>query len=136
MAQLSSTTKHHILLEYRPHSPTHSFSALAATHGVAGGKQAIMRWHKRWNGTAESLEHRKGAGRPRVLSRAEVSRHVRAPILAANRAHRPVHYTSLLSKVQQKTHTQVSIQTLRRYGKQQLHAKQKHTLKRTADECK
>jgi hypothetical protein len=134
MAQLSSQTKHHILLEYRPHSPTHSFSALAATHGVAGGKRTIMRWHKQWNGTAQSLEHRKGAGRPRVLSRVQVTRHVRTPILAANRSHRPIHYTSLLPKAQQKTHKQISIRTLRRYGQQQLHVKQKHTTKRTADE--
>jgi hypothetical protein len=69
-----------------------------------------------------------------VLTRAEVSRHIRAPILAANRAHRAVSYTRLLPEVQRKTRKQISIQTLRRYGKQELGVKQKHTKKRTADE--
>jgi hypothetical protein len=111
MKQLSSSTKHHILLEYSPYSHTHSFSALAAKHGIAGGKSTIIRWYKQWDRTPQSLEHHKGAGRPRLLTRAQVTRHVRVPILAANRAHRPVHYTSLLANLKQKTRKNVSIQT-------------------------
>jgi hypothetical protein len=134
MSQLNSTTKHHILLEYTPYSRTHSFAALAAAHGVPGGKKTVERWYKQWDGTARSLERRPVSGRPRVLSRAEVSRHVRAPILAANRAHKPIHYTQLLPKVQEKTRKELSIRTLRRYGKEELLAKQKHTNKRNIDE--
>lgn len=134
MSHLTAEIKHHILLEYSPHSPTHSFAALAARHGVSGGARTLQRWHERWDHTPQSLKRREGSGKPRMLSRAQVNRHVRAPILAANRAHRVVHYTDLLTKVQQKTGADVSLRTLRRYGKEELGAKQIHTRKRTADE--
>lgn len=134
MPHLSAEAKHHILLEYTPHSATHGFPALAARHGVQGGARTVQRWYERWNHTPQSLEEGKRAGRPRILSKAAINTHVRAPILAANRAHRAVHYTTLLGKVRQKTGSQVCIQTLRHYGRQELGAKQKHTKKRTADE--
>lgn len=69
-----------------------------------------------------------------MLSSAQVSRHVRAPILAANRAHRAVHYTDLLESVKEKTGKEISVQTLRRYGKEECAAKQRHSKKRSADE--
>jgi hypothetical protein len=134
MMQLTAEAKHTILLEYQPHSTTHSFSALARRHSIAGGADVIRHWHDRWDGSASSLQRRPVSGRPRLLSRAQVSRHIRAPILAANRAHRAIHYTDLLPKVRQKTRTQLSIQTLRRYGKGELDVKQKRSKKRTADE--
>jgi transposase len=134
MTQLSADAKYHILLEYRPRSPTHSFAALAARHNVKGGKQTLYRWHRQWDGTARSLQRKEVSGRPRILSRAQVSRHVRAPILAANRAHRTVHYTNLLPSVLRRTGKQLTLRTLQRYGKEELGARQKHTRKRTTDE--
>lgn len=134
MPHLSAEAKHHILLEYAPHDATRSFAALAARHAVAGGKRTVQRWHERWNGTPASLEEQLRTGRPRVLSRAEVSRHVRAPILAANRAHRAIHYSDLLPAVREKTGKEMSLRSLQRYGKEELGAKQKHTKKRTAAE--
>ncbi len=134
MPHLSAEAKHHILLEYAPHDNTRSFAALAARHAVKGGERLLRMWHQRWDGTAAPLQEQPRSGRPRVLSRAQVSRHVRAPILAANRAHRAIHYTELLPRVQAATGKELSIQTLRRYGKQELGAKQKRSKKRTADE--
>ena len=134
MSQLSAETKHHILLEYSPRSTDHSFAALAARHSIGGGADVVRHWHIRWDGTAASLERREGSGRPRTLRSRQVQQHVRAPIQRANRAHKAVHYTDLLAKVRQRTGTEVSLQTLRRYGKKELGAKQKHTRKRTADE--
>ena len=134
MKQFDAHVKHHILLEYAPRSRGRDFAALAARHAVPGGKRTVQRWHQQWDGTPQSLQRRAVSGRPCALTAAQVSRLVRAPILAANRAHRPVHYTTLLPRVRQRTGTQVSIQTLRRYGKEQLGIKQKHTTKRTADE--
>jgi transposase len=107
---------------------------VAALHGVTVSRSTIWRWQQKWNGTPRSLQTKPRSGRPRVLSRAQVSRHVRAPILAANRAQRAVHYTTLLASVREKTRTKVSLQTLRRYGKETLGVKQKHTTKRTAAE--
>lgn len=134
MAHLSAEAKHHILLEYSPHDTSYSFAALARRHAIKGGHETVRQWHLRWDGTAHSLEERKKTGRPRILSRAEVSRHVRAPILAANRSHRTIHYTTLLPSVQAKTGKNISIQTLRRIGKEELGARQKRSKKRTADE--
>lgn len=82
-------------------------------------------WLQRWDGSAASLERKQGSGRARVLSAAQVSRHVRAPLLAANRAHRAIHYTDLLPSVRQKTGKQLSLRSLQRYGKEELGAKQK-----------
>ena len=136
MPHLNAETKHAILLEYTPRSATHSFVALAQRHGIAGGAKVLQRWHARWDATAASMKEGKSSGRPRVLNRAQVSRHVRAPILAANRAHRAIHYSELLPTVRQKTGTEVSLRSLQRYGKEELGAKQKHTKKRTAAESK
>jgi hypothetical protein len=70
-----------------------------------------------------------------LLNRREVQQHIRTPILRANRAHKAVHYPTLLPSVRAKTGKQVSIQTLRRYGREELGARQRRGKKRTADEC-
>lgn len=134
MPHLSAEAKHHILLEYAPHDASHGFTALARRHAVKGGADVVRRWHQRWDGTAASLERKAGSGKPRALSTAEVHQHVRDPILAANRAHSAVHYSTLLPSVQEETGVELSLRTLQRYGKEELGAKQKHTKKRTAAE--
>jgi hypothetical protein len=134
MSHLSAEAKHHILLEYAPRSATQSFAALAARHTISGGARTVQRWHERWDGTPVSLQRKEGTGKAPLLNRAEVSRHVRAPILAANRAHRTISYPQLLPEVRRKTGKQIALRTLRDYGKQQLGASQRRTKKRTADE--
>jgi hypothetical protein len=134
MPHLSAEAKQHILLEYAPRDPTRSFATLAARHGIKGGADVVRHWHDRWDGTPASLKRKEGTGKAPLLSRAEVSRHVRAPILAANHAHRASSYPDLLPRVQRKTGKQIALRTLRDYGKQQLGARTKHTKKRTADE--
>jgi transposase len=94
--------KHSILTHYRAGVRGAGFDALARRFAVAGGGSLIRAWHQRWDGTPASLQEQPRSGRPRILSTAEVSRHVRAPILAANRAHRAVHYTTLQPAVQAK----------------------------------
>jgi hypothetical protein len=134
MSHLSAEAKHHILLEYTPRDTSRSFSALARRHAVKGRERTIRRWHQRWNGTVHSLERKEGSGKARTLTAAEVSRHIRAPILAANRTHRAIHYTDLLPEVQRKTGKEISLRSLQQYGKEELAIKQKHTKKRTAGE--
>lgn len=136
MSHLSADAKHHILLEYAAGDSTRSFAQLALRHGVKGGARVVRRWHRRWNGTPASLQRKKGSGKQRLLSKAQVTRLVRQPLLAANREHRAVHYTQLLPTVRQKSGKQIALRTLRDYGKRELGAKEKHTKKRTADESK
>lgn len=136
MKQFTPEAKHEILLEYRSHSTTHSFAALAARHGVTGGRRTIENWLRRWKGTAASLQHRVGAGRPHILTPSEVRRHIVTPIRRSNRGARRVTYTHLADTVRRATGKDVSDRTVRRIGKGELEAKKKRGKKRTADECK
>ena len=134
MPHLTAQQKHDILVHIRHTQGVQRPEDVAALHGVRVGRTTIWDWQQRWDGTARSLQRKAVKGRPRVLSRTQVSRHVRAPILAANRAHRSVRYTKLLSSVRQKTGTEVSIQTLRRYGKEEARGHMKRGMKRSAEE--
>ena len=134
MPHLSADVKHHILLEYAPHDATRSFAALARRHAVKGGERVLRRWYQHWDGSPASLERKAGSGKARALSKAQVSRHVRAPLLAANRAHRAIHYPDLLPRVRAATGTEVSLRTVRRYGEEELGAKKRRGIKRTAEE--
>ena len=133
--QYTAAHKQSILSHYRAGVKGAGFDALARRFAVKGGGAVIKRWHDRWNRDAASLEHKQGAGRPRALSGREVQQYVRAPILRANRAHRAVRYTELLPAVQERTGKNVSVRTLRRYGKEKLGARSTRGKKRTAEEC-
>lgn len=134
MTLFSPDLKQHILQQYRRHTRGAGFGALARRYHVRGGKQTVQQWYARWDGTAASLQRKPGSGHPRALTAADISRHIRAPILAANRRHEAVHYTDLLEGVRRKTGKRVSLRTIRRYGKEQLAVKDKHTKKRTHNE--
>jgi transposase len=134
MPHLSAEVKHHILLEYTPDDSTRNFAALAERHSIAGGKGTLSRWHSRWDGTPASLQERARSGRPRILSTEEVQQHVREPIRAKRLAHRAVHYTDELDSVRAATGTDLSLRTLRRYGKEECGIKHGRGKKRTATE--
>jgi hypothetical protein len=134
MDRFTPQQQHNILTHYRAGERGAGFGALARRFDIQGGAKLVQRWHRRWDGTTASLEDESRSGRPRILSTAEVSRHVRAPILAANRAHRAISYPELLPRVQAATGKEPSLRTLQRYGKEQLQARCKTTKKRTADE--
>lgn len=134
MKHLSPQHKHSILLEYRPRSHDHGFAALAARHGIKGGSKIIQRWHEQWNGSAASLEEKHRTGRPRILNTQQVQQYVAPMIREKNRNAERVHYNNIHSSVEAKTHTEMSLRTLRRYGQEDLGAHQRRGKKRTADE--
>ena len=136
MSHLDANTKHAILLEYIPRSRAYSFAALAQRHNIRGGRKTIQRWHHQWDGTAVSLKERKSTGRPRILTRQQVQQHIRQPILDANRTATAIHYPQLRPRIQSETGRNPSIRTIRRYGKNELQARNKTTTKRKRDECK
>jgi hypothetical protein len=136
MKHFTPQHKHSILLEYIPYSRTHGFQSLANRHGVAGGKHTLLEWYSRWDGTAASLEEKRSPGRPRILTTQEVQRHVATRIRAANRSSKRIHYTDIHQAVERETHQTLSLRTLRRYGEEDLGAKQHRGNKRTRDECK
>jgi hypothetical protein len=134
--ELSAETKHHILLEHEFYSRDRSFRALADRHGVEGGKRTLQGWFARWDGSPESLEHRPGAGRPRLMPEAIVNEHVKQVIQDANRSHTAIHYPEIAQRVEEITGIEVSARTMRRYGHDDLGARQQATQKRTSEECK
>jgi hypothetical protein len=135
MPQLTAQQKHDILIHCRSRRSGDSEVDVATQHGANVTRQTMWNWRCQWDGSACSLKHKAGAGRPRTLTRAEVSRHVRAPILAANREHQPASYTRILDQVRQKTRKNFSLRTLQRMGRKELRIKCKATVKRTRTEC-
>jgi hypothetical protein len=134
MKRPTAQQKHDILIHCESRRAHETEVDVAAAHGVTTTRETIWIWRLRWNRTPPSLERKKGSGKAPLLTPAEVSRHIRAPILAANRAHRVVTYPTLLPEVQRKTGKNLALRTLQDYGKQRLQARVKHTRKRTADE--
>jgi hypothetical protein len=136
MPHLTPNQKHNILTIYSSDKHKYSFPSLADEYKIRGGGRVIRRWYSQWDGTAQSLERKNGSGRPTILTSQQVNDLIRTPIRNKNRSFKPVHYTTLLPSIQQKSGTQVSIQTVRRIGRNELDAKQKRTKKRTARERK
>jgi transposase len=134
MTALPPQLKHHILTSYQPNSRGYGFQALAQTYNIKGGGRTVQRWYDKWDGTPASLEDERGAGRPTLLSPAEITQYISTPIRLKNRKHDPVHYTQLRQTVEEKTGKKISIRTIRRYGKEKLNARNKRTQKRTQQE--
>jgi transposase len=132
---LSAAAKHLILTAHSTRQPTPSFRSLAYEFSIAGGHQTIANWYNQWNGTIESLKEGKKSGRPRILSKSEVTRHIQQPVKRKNHAHQPIHYTELLPRIIANSGKKPSIQTIRRYGRQEAGIKQKRTHAVTVDEC-
>ena len=135
MSHTSAQQKHDILVHCESRRGGETEVEVADLHGVVVNRKTLYRWRSRWNRTPQSLERREGSGATPILTSLEISGHIRAPILAANRSHRAIHYTDLLKKIQEKTGKSISIRTIRRIGQQQLRIQQKHTQKRTRQEC-
>ena len=136
MPQLTPKQKHDILTIYSHNKHKHSFESLAHQYNIKGGKQLLSRWYQQWNGTPQSLERKRGSGRPTILTSTEVRDSIQLPLRNKNRAHVPVHYSDLLPSIIQKTGKKISLTTIKRIGHDQLGARQKRTKKRTAVESK
>lgn len=134
MPHLSADAKQLILQQYCAGVRGSGFDALAARFHIRGGGAEVLRWHRRWNGTSQSLEEKARSGRPRILSSAQVKRHVAAAIRNRNRSARPVRYTELLPQVQAATGREMSLRTLQRYGHDEAGGRKAHGKKRTAEE--
>lgn len=131
----SAKQKAYIVSLYRPRNRAHSFSALALRFSVPGRSRTVQRWYNQYNGTIGSLLHKKGQGRPRILSRSQVSRYVLQPIRRKNRSHTAIHYTDLISGIHSSTRKKPSLRTIQRYGKEDVEVRAKRTKKISIDEC-
>jgi transposase len=136
MPQLTPNEKHDILTLYSSDNSKYSMESLAHQYEIKDGKQTIWRWYHQWNGTPESLERKSGSGRPTILTSKEVKDNIQLPIRNKNRSSQPIHYPDLLPSITKKTGKKISVETIRRIGREQLGIKQKRTNKRTAVESK
>lgn len=134
MKQLTPEQKHSLLTHYASRCKGETLEQIFSLHGVKTTRQSFFSWQQQWDGTVASLSRAAGSGRPRVLTSGQVKRHVATRIRTCNRSGVAVRYTKLLPQVQAATGQHMSIQTLRRYGKQELHAKMSRGTKRSADE--
>jgi len=119
MKYFTPDQKHHILIHLQARRKGVNPDDIVHQHGVAGGRRTLNRWLAQWNGTPQSLERKAGSGRPRRLSRAQVTQHLKPRILAANRRAEPIHYPTLLPAITAATGKALLLQTLRQYGKKQ-----------------
>ena len=136
MKQPTPEQKHSVLTHCAARRDGETVEHILALHDVCASTRAVRKWRQQWNGTIASLQRQPTSGRPRVLSKAQVTRHITAPIRNANRAARAVRYTKLLPQVQAATQTDVSLRTLRRYGKEEARGHKTRGKKRTAEESK
>ena len=135
MKQLTAQQKHDILIHCEHRRQGETEVDIAALHGAVVSRRTMLNWRSRWNHTHQSLERREGSGAAPILTPSEISRHIRAPILAANRAHRAIHYPDVLQQVRTKTGKKIALRTLQQYGKEKCQIKERTTHKRTRAEC-
>lgn len=136
MGKYSPHLKHFILTLYSPKQRGHGFKSLAARFDIKGGGATVKRWYDRWNGTLASFHHRRGAGRPTILSRPQIKQHILAPIRKKNRKFISNNYIDIRNSIEQKTGTSISLRSIQRYGKHKEAIKKKRTKKKTTLECK
>lgn len=70
--------------EYQPLKRSKGFDRLAAQYNIPSGGGTIKRWYDQWDGTAASLDHQSGAGRPTILNKIEIKQHILVPIRRSN----------------------------------------------------
>jgi len=136
MGKCPPSRKHQILLEYCAGNRRHSFSALASRYGIQGGGRTVQRWYSLWDGTPSSMERRRGQGRKTILTPREVQKYITKPIRRANQLHVAIHYTDVMDSLRSKTHKEVSVRTVQRYGNTNEGIRHETTLRRTKQECK
>ncbi len=131
---ISAQLKHNILTHIRKENHNHTYEYIATLHGTSVSKRTIIRWFSQWDGTVSSLERKSGSGRPRILTQREVTQHIQTPIRKLNRKAQRVTYTNITQRVREQTKKDISVRTVRRIGKTELHAKMKRGVKRTSNE--
>jgi len=136
MVSYPSHLKHTILKEYVVGDRAHSFAALAHKYNIKGGKKLIQTWYAQWDGTASSLERRKGSGRRALLTQKQINKLIVKPIRRANQSHVAIEYPELKEAIVQEIGHPISARSIRRYGHDSGGVRASITTPRTEQECK
>jgi hypothetical protein len=76
MKQLTPEQKHSILTHYTSPNNNQTLNEILSLHDIQASRRSVEKWRKIWDGTISSLQHKPATGRPRVLSKAQVRRHI------------------------------------------------------------
>jgi transposase-like protein len=125
--------KQSVLEECEPGTLHAGFAALARRHHISD-RSLVQKWYKRWDGTKESLEKKTRPNRERKLTEEESAEHVLGVVEQCNREGRVAHYDAVQKKVKHATGKDVSLRTLRRYGKRDHRITEKQTTRKLARE--
>lgn len=130
----SATFKHGVCLYYKQHLPDSSFRSVSKLFSIDPTGKTLSRWYSQWNGTISSLQPKPKTGRPTILSRKQMERYIGDMVVSRNRVSHPISYRTILSHVRSKTKKDISITTVKRYGRELLGIKAKTVKKRTLHE--
>lgn len=132
--KFSAKQRQRILEQCARRDTNDSICAVSRRYGLASNGQTLLRWMRQWNGTTESLREREHPGRPRILTRTQVHNSIRQPVIAANRAHRCINYSMIHRQLQQEHHLDVSVRTVRRYGRRDVGIRNRRVQRKTPHE--
>ncbi|CAF3402309.1 unnamed protein product [Rotaria sp. Silwood2] len=114
----TSQFKHKVLEEYDRGISGCGFKSLAKRFKITGGHKLIMSWYSRWDGTGDSLDQRPRGHRTRTMTQQEVENYILDFVKSMNNQRIPVNYKKVQAYVESSLKREVSIRTIRRYGKE------------------
>lgn len=110
--------KHKVLEEYHRGVYGCGFKSLAKRFKIVGGHKLIMSWYSQWNGTVDSLYQRSRGHRTRTMTQQEVQKYIVDFVKSMNSQRARVTYKMVQAHVKSSLKREVSIRTIRRYGKE------------------
>ena len=120
--------KHKVLCEYQPNTYGCGFEALAKKYSIKGSHHCIQRWYEQWDHTVESLHELPHTGRKRKLSHQQSKQLILTPVRQALRKKQKIDYNDIHTNITAiPEHSDISLRTVRRYGKQDHHITCKKT---------
>ncbi|CAF0985160.1 unnamed protein product [Didymodactylos carnosus] len=123
----TASFKNNVLQEYRRGIHGCGFKSLAKGCKIKGGHTLIAQWYRQWDGTIGSLERKSGGGRPRSMTKQEVTRYILNFVKRKNRQYKPVDYRTVQSHIDTSLHRKVPLSTIQRYGRKECGIKSKQT---------
>jgi hypothetical protein len=107
-----------VLEEYRRRISGSGFKSLAKRCKIKGGHKLIMSWYRRLDGTVDSLNSKSRGHRARAMTQQEITDYILEFVKSMNEKRAHVNYRMVQANVKSTLKRDVSIRTIRRYGKE------------------
>ncbi|CAF1085556.1 unnamed protein product [Didymodactylos carnosus] len=109
---------------------------IAKRFKIKGGHKLIMSWYARWNGTVESLEPKWTDGRPRTITKDQVTDYILNFVDEMSMQYKSVNYRMIQEHVENSLNKQVPLKTIQRYDRQECGINSKRTKELTTCDSK